>query len=85
MNWTSPGVMFIESAIDSLKNADPAMLVSQAKELHSLGDVRAQETGASGITNDFQAGYKLGLETARMILRGSPVLVLKGIKPEDLL
>ena len=61
------------------------MLASQAKELHSLGDVRAQMVGASGVTPDFQAGYKLGLQTARMVLCGSPLLVLKGVKPEDLL
>jgi hypothetical protein len=85
MSWLSPAVMFIESAIDSLKSADSQMLASQAKELNSLGDARAQMVGASGITPDFQAGYKLGLQTARMALRGSPVLVIKGIKPEDLL
>ena len=85
MSWLSPAVMFIESAIDSLKTADPQMLASQAKELHSLGDARAQMVGATGITSDFQAGYKLGLQTARMVLCGSVALVRKGVKPDDVL
>jgi hypothetical protein len=85
MRWLSPAVMFIESAIDSLKSADSQMLASQAKELNSLGDARAQQVGASGITPDLLAGYQIGLQTARMVLCGSPLLVLKGVKPEDLL
>ena len=84
----APAVMFIESAIDTMKSPDymPEWLQeSQLKELNSLGAARAQKVGASGLTDDFRAGYELGLATARTILGGSPLLAVKGIKPSDLL
>jgi hypothetical protein len=83
--WLAPSVMFIEMAQDSLHNADPRMLASQEAELKSFGDVRAQEIGAKGISSDLRIGYMLGLQTARMILASSPALILKGVKPEDVL
>jgi hypothetical protein len=84
----APAVMFIESAIDWMKKLDymPDWLKeSQQKELNSLGPARAQLAGASGMTEDFSAGYALGLATARMILAGSPLLAMKKINPKDLL
>ncbi len=85
MPWESPAKMIIDSAIDNLKDADPKMLANQAHELQSLGDARARDAGASGVTPDFQSGYKLGLQTARMMLRGNPLLAEKGIEPGGLL
>jgi hypothetical protein len=41
--WLSPAVMFIESAADGLKDADPKMLASEVKELGSFGSVRMHE------------------------------------------
>jgi hypothetical protein len=75
--WLAPAAMFIESAADSLKTADPMMLQAQTKELETFG-----------YTSDWESlvdGYNLGLQTARMILAGSPQLILKGIKPESIL
>lgn len=84
----SPAVMFIESAIDLMKKPDymPDWLrQSQRKELLGIGDSRAIRAGATGLTGDFLAGYELGLATARVVLAGSPALVLKGINPKDVL
>ena len=83
--WLAPAAPFIEGAIDSLKDADPRMIESQTKELESLGDERARKLGASGLSDDFHVGYRLGLQTARMILAESQELELKGIKPDSLL
>jgi hypothetical protein len=81
----SPAVMFIESAVDMLKTVPEWMRQSQLKELHSFGDARAQRLGASGVSVDFQKGYELGLQTARVIIMTSPAVMLKGVKPEDVL
>lgn len=81
----SPAVMFIEQAIGNLKDIPEFIAKSQAKELNSLGDKRAEKAGASGLTDDFLAGYVLGLQTARVILAGSPLLALAHIKPDDVL
>jgi hypothetical protein len=81
----SPAVMFIESAIDDLKNVPQNIADSQKRELYSLGDARAEKAGASGVTTDFTAGYVLGLQTARVILAGSAALVMKGVDPKDVL
>lgn len=77
--------MFIEAAIDQLPSLSEFVREDQLKELGSLGDVRAQKAGASGVTRDFQAGYQLGLQTARVILQGSVTLQFKGINPSDVL
>lgn len=81
----SPAVMFIEGAIESLKTVPDFIAKSQRDELNSLGPVRAQAAGATGLTDDFAAGYMLGLQTARTVLQGSAVLAMKGVKPSDLL
>jgi hypothetical protein len=83
--WVAPAAMFIEGAADSLKSADPRMLSAQTKELQSFGPGRAQALGATDVSNDFQLGYQLGLQTARQILLGSPQLAMKGINPDSLL
>ena len=81
----SPAVMFIEAAIDDLKNVPQFIADSQKRELVSLGAPRAQKAGASGLTPDFTAGYMLGLQTARVILAGSAALVIKGVNSKDVL
>jgi hypothetical protein len=82
----SPSVMFIESAVDSFKDPKFDQLkASQQKELTSFGDYRAQQLGATGLSDDFRKGYELGLSTARVILAGSAALALKGVKPSDVL
>jgi len=82
----SPPVMMIEMAAESLKDLLPGWLQeSQRSELRSFGDGRAKKLGATGVTKDFMIGYELGLATARTILRGSAVLALAKVKPEDVL
>ena len=41
--WTAPAAMFIESAADGLKSADPKMLAAEAQEMNSFGTKRIQE------------------------------------------
>ena len=76
---TIPSVMLIEMAADSLQVRND-FRNRQLNELHAFGDVRAQSLGATGITKDFQTGYQLGLETARMYLRGNPAAVQAGVE-----
>lgn len=58
-----PAAMFIEAAVDSLKDAKMAMLVDQRKELHeAIGEVSIA----------YQQGYELGLQTARVCLALEP-------------
>jgi hypothetical protein len=81
----SPAVMFIESAIDMLKDVPEFIANSQVNELKSLGDARARRVGASGVTDDFTAGYVLGLQTARVIIMSSVEIRIKGVNPDDVL
>jgi hypothetical protein len=69
--WISPSVMMIEMAADDLKNRDPLLVQSQIRELSSFGDTRAQRLGATGMSIDFAKGYELGLQTARILIRGN--------------
>lgn len=85
MGWQSPAAMFIEAAATSFHQADLIMLDSQQKELTAFGDERVRELGVKGLNNDFRMGYALGLQTARMIMAGSPALRLKGVNPGEVL
>lgn len=81
----SPSVMFIEMAAGSVGSIPEWIRESQQKELTSFGDYRAQQIGASGLTDDFRKGYELGLQTARTVLAMSVALVTKGVNPSDAL
>ena len=71
-----PAAMQIESAIDTLKTVETDYLADQLKELHSaVGDK----------SDDFQAGYQLGLETARVMIATNVQIIQKGVKPESVL
>jgi hypothetical protein len=63
--------MFIEMAMDSLKHENPTWLERQQRELSSFGESRAKQLGATGLSDDFRKGYELGLEVARVYLRGN--------------
>jgi hypothetical protein len=80
----SPSVMFIEMGADGLKTVPDWLSNAQRKELHSFGDVRAQALGATGLSEDFQKGYELGLATARAVIATSPAAI-KGGDPGDIL
>ncbi len=84
-----PSMMFIESALARLKEGkrttDPQSIVPELRELRLLGDARIQNLGASGISTDFEIGYLVGLETARIIVSGSMKLALAKVNPDDVL
>ena len=67
----------IEAAIDDLRQIPADKQAIEAKELHeALGDMA---------TPSFTDGYLLGIQTARVFLRGSVALAQAGVKSEDLL
>lgn len=74
-----PSVMMIEIAKDSLKSLPEEQTVSQRKELRSFGDYRAKQLGATGLSEDFQLGYELGLMTLRVLLKMNPNAVKAGV------
>lgn len=79
-----PAAMNIYSAMESLKRRDPKWIDDELKELASSNaenDIEKQ----CGREATFRAGYLLGLEVARCILAGMPVLYQAGLKPENLL
>jgi hypothetical protein len=76
MNSIAVSDEVIEEAADSLATLSPFIRTAQRKELHSFGDQRAQDIGASGISKDFQIGYELGLQAARQFLAGDPEAVI---------
>lgn len=80
-----PAAMFIESAADALQKLNPAARLDQQRELQSFGAARAQALGASGLSADLALGYELGLQTARTVLAGSAVLIMKGVDPKEVL
>lgn len=67
----SPSVMWIEAAQDMLKSLSDATREGQQRELTSFGDARAQQLGASGLSDDFRKGYELGLQTMRVCVATS--------------
>ena len=81
----APNAEQIETAADTINKVPSFVRASQTKELHSFGEVRAQALGVSGLSLDFVKGYELGLQTARIALAGSGLLVMKGVKADDLL
>jgi hypothetical protein len=67
-----PAAMFIEIASDQVQKLDRAQLLDQLKELGSaIGPARA--------TEQIQAGYLLGLQTARVLLQGMPAAVFNKV------
>lgn len=54
-----PAAMFIESAKEMVDKLDPAVRADQRKELH---------VAVGHKSDDFAAGYELGLQTGRVVL-----------------
>lgn len=67
----APAVMFIESAIDSMKHVTPFISAAQVHELAELGDDQVKALGVTN-TDDFAIGYELGLQTMRVLIAGTP-------------
>jgi len=59
---------------------DDAERVMALKELHALGTRIQQLKNVKHAKNDFQRGYLLGLETARMLIELMPAAVLAKIE-----
>lgn len=80
-----PAVSFIEMALDVIKTLSSssglADLNKELKELKSLGLQRRNDlkTSLKGKT-DFERGYILGLETARIMVQTMPAAVLAKIE-----
>lgn len=74
MNVPPSGI--IEAAVDALKGVPQHILILQRKEL---------EDAIGVVHDDFNDGYNLGLQTARLMLETSTLLQMKGIKAEDIL
>jgi hypothetical protein len=67
--------MMIETAIDQLKSPDAFVghewvLPAQQKELSSA---------VPNASDDFKAGYELGIQTSRVLLSGMPSAVLHDV------
>jgi hypothetical protein len=71
----APPVMFIEIAADTLKNEEPALIVSETKEFNMLGDAIKSAIVAQCGGDPMTAGYLLGVETARIEIAGMPAAV----------
>jgi hypothetical protein len=80
-----PAAMFIESAANQIHKLSDFARRDQLKELESFGDSRATQLGASGLSDDFKAGYTLGLQVARTMLATNAQLTIAGIKTDELL
>jgi hypothetical protein len=70
-----PPAMTIEAAIDQLKSQDAFaghewVLPAQRKELSSV---------VPSASDDFKAGYELGIQTSRVLLSGMPSAVLHDV------
>ena len=72
-----PSAGFVEAAQEKLKRQDPDVLADESREL--------KQAVGEGVGEGFTNGYLLGLETARVMLLGHPLLPLKGVDPESLL
>lgn len=71
----APSAMMIEMAIDQLKSANAFaehewVLPAQQKELSSV---------VLNASDDFKAGYELGVQTARVLLSGMPAAVFNKV------
>ena len=80
-------VMFIEVAMDGLKNRDSKLLASEIKEFSELGPLRLSEVthnvGLSvpdAVLDPMTVGYLLGLETARVLLATNIKAVQAGVE-----
>ena len=70
-----PAVMFLEMALDSLKDMRPEDVEHHLREFRMLG-TRLEQAGM----NDVEHAYLLGLQTARVLLMTMPAAVQAGIE-----
>lgn len=82
-----PAAMFVEAAVDSFGSVPDAVLADQTKELgEGVGESAATKLGLTyPLSQDAIIAYRLGLQTARMMLAENTTLLMKGIDPGSLL
>jgi hypothetical protein len=80
-----PAAGQLEAAGDELLTIPDQQREDQLRELAAFGSARAHSIGATGLSTDFEVGYELGLQVARVILRLEPQLIEKGIDASTLL
>jgi hypothetical protein len=73
-----PSAMFIESAQDMLKDG------AVSEEGRAI-QIKEYQSATGNQNPDCAAAYELGLQTARVMLAGSPKLFMNGIDPKDVL
>jgi len=71
-----PAVAFIEMAQDALARREHATIADELKEFDAMGAGRLEKV-RKGLpqATEFEAGYLLGLETARAMLAMNPAAV----------
>lgn len=74
-----PSAGFIEIAVDQVK------AMSSAGSLALKDQQRELEEAKGTVSDDFSAGYALGVQVARVLIETSPLLAIKGVKAEDVL
>ncbi len=80
----APNAEQIEAALDTLHATSPNY--PHLSDFLRLAQLKELESAMGGSVNpDFESGFLLGLQTARVVLRGSVKLGIAGIKPEDVL
>jgi hypothetical protein len=72
-----PAAMFIEEAVDVLKQKDQKHTQAELHELAVACPTPASLIG--GTASDFEAGYQLGLTVMRVLLLQNPKAVQAGI------
>lgn len=76
-----PAVAFIEIALASVGHTDHAADVrNELQEFRALGQGRLSKLVIPHAATDLERGYLIGLETARVLLRGMPAAVAAGIE-----
>lgn len=82
-----PAAMNIESAVNMLDHVPQLNLNDQSKEfISAMGASTCKKLGIRfPVSDEVLIGYRLGLQTARVFIRGDVALNLKGINPEDVL
>lgn len=75
-----PPVGMIEAAGDALNKLDPVTIEKEVKELHGLGMAQRMRILPEHSLTQFQIGYLLGVQTARVMLMTMPKAVEAGVE-----
>lgn len=78
--------MNIESAIDQFLSVPALEKEDELKEFHvAVGEMAATKMGFTyPVSDEVKTAYLLGLQTARVVVRDSAILLMKGFTPTEL-